>query len=160
MIRVAREAVILIEPHDPISKMPLLLAMRNLMDRWDTTLLQKYWKNRYSFEEVGNYVFKLSEREMDKLANGIGLPAVAFKGINNNYYHPALASEKADDASPVFKKLKRKIAFHDLLVKASLMPSQVLCAVIFKKMPSPNVQQAMKTDGFAFYVFPPNPYSR
>ncbi|TDB61378.1 class I SAM-dependent methyltransferase [Arundinibacter roseus] len=159
MIRVAREAVILVEPHDPISKMPLLLAMRNLMDRFDTTLLQKYWKNRYSFEEVGNYVFKLSEREMDKLANGIGLPAVAFKGINNNYYDPAIASEKADDSSPAFRKVKRKLAFHNALVKCSLMPSQVLCAVIFKKMPDAAVQDAMKREGFEFHVFPPNPYA-
>ena len=158
MIRVAREAIILVEPHDPIAKMPLLLAMRNLLDRRNTAMLQKYWKNRYSFEEVGNYVFKLSEREMDKLANGIGLPAVAFKGINNNYYNAATGSEKADDSSPAFRKIKRKLALHDFLVKASLMPSQVLCAVLFKKMPSENVQAVMKKEGFAFHVFPPNPY--
>lgn len=159
MLRVAREAVILVEPHDPIAKMPLLLAMRNLLDRRDTTTLQKYWKNRYSFEDVGNYVFKLSEREMDKLANGIGLPAVAFRGINNNYYKAATGSEKADDSSPAFRKIKRKLALHNFLVKASLMPSQVLCAVIFKKLPSLEVQAAMKSEGFAFHVFPPNPYA-
>lgn len=160
MLRVAREAVILIEPHDPISKMPLLLALRNIFDRFDTALLQKYWKNRYSFEEVGNYVFKLSEREMDKLANGIGLPMVAFKGINNNYYHPATAKEKADDSSPAFRKIKRKLAFHDLLTKLSLMPSQVLCAVIFKKIPSKETMEAMKKEGFQIHIFPPNPYAR
>lgn len=159
MLRVAREAVILVEPHDPISKMPLLLAMRNLLDRRDTTTLQKYWKNRYSHEEVGNYVFKLSEREMDKLANGIGLPAVAFKGINNNYYDPTTGPEKADDSSPAFRKIKRKLAFHNILTKLSLMPSQVLCAVIFKQMPSEAVRASMKKEGFAFHVFPPNPYA-
>jgi SAM-dependent methyltransferase len=160
MLRVAREAVILVEPHDPISKMPLLLAMRNILDRFDTRLLQKYWKNRYSFEAVGNYVFKLSEREMDKLANGIGLPMVAFKGINNNYYHPSYSQEKADDTSEAFRKIKRKLAFHDFLTKASLMPSQVLCAVIFKKVPSPKVMEAMQRDGFQIHIFPPNPYAR
>ncbi|GGC01530.1 class I SAM-dependent methyltransferase [Dyadobacter sediminis] len=160
MLRVAREAVILIEPHDPISKMPLLLALRNIFDRFDTSLLQKYWKNRYSFEEVGNYVFKLSEREMDKLANGIGLPMVAFKGINNNYYHPASNKEKADDSSQAFRKIKRKLAVHDLLTKLSLMPSQVLCAVIFKKIPSQETMEVMKKEGFQIHVFPPNPYAR
>jgi SAM-dependent methyltransferase len=160
MLRVAREAVILVEPHDPISKMPLLLAMRNIFDRFDTSLLQKYWKNRYSFEEVGNYVFKLSEREMDKLANGMGLPAVAFKGINNNYYHPSYGKEKADDSSPAFRKIKRKLAFHDFLTRFSFMPSQVLCAVIFKKIPSQSVMNALKQEGFQVHIFPPNPYSR
>ncbi|HEV7348039.1 class I SAM-dependent methyltransferase [Telluribacter sp.] len=159
MIRVAREAVILVEPHDPIARMPLLLAMRNLLDRWDPGLLQKFWKNRYSFEEVGNYVFKLSEREMDKLANGIGLPAVAFKGINNNYYHPSIASEKADDSSPAFRKIKRKLAFHNVLTRFSLMPSQVLCAVIFKNTPSEHVRQQLAREGFTLHLFPPNPYA-
>jgi ubiquinone/menaquinone biosynthesis C-methylase UbiE len=158
MIRVAKEAVILVEPHDPIAKMPLLLAFRNIFDRWNTGLLQKYWKNRYSFEEVGNYVFKLSEREMDKLANGIGLPMVAFKGINNNYYNAAAAQEKADNSSAAFKKIKRKLALHDFLTKFSLMPSQVLCAVIFKKIPSDQVLEAMRKEGFQIHVFPKNPY--
>ncbi|KAA0989664.1 class I SAM-dependent methyltransferase [Dyadobacter aurulentus] len=160
MLRVAREGIILIEPHDPISKMPFLLALRNIFDRFDTTLLQKYWKNRYSFEEVGNYVFKLSEREMDKLANGMGLPMVAFKGINNNYYHPSYSQEKADDSSLAFRKIKRKLAFHDFLTRASLMPSQVLCAVIFKKVPSQQTLEAMRKDGFQIHTFPPNPYAR
>jgi ubiquinone/menaquinone biosynthesis C-methylase UbiE len=159
MLRVAREAVILVEPHDPISKMPFLLALRNIFDRWDTSLLQKYWKNRYSFEAVGNYVFKLSEREMDKLANGMGLPMVAFKGINNNYYHASYGQEKADDSSKAFRKIKRKLAFHDFLTRFSLMPSQVLCAVIFKKTPSAEVMASMRKDGFQIHVFPPNPYA-
>lgn len=160
MLRVAKEAVILVEPHDPISKMPLLLAMRNLLDRHDTTWLQKYWKNRYSFEEVGNYVFKLSEREIDKLANGIGMPMVAFKGINNNYYNAAAAHEKADDSSIAFKKIKRKLWLHDLLEKCSLMPFQVLCAVIFKNKPSEAVLAAMRKEGFQIHTFPVNPYAK
>lgn len=160
MLRVAREGVILIEPHDPISKMPLLLALRNILDRWNTALLQKYWKNRYSFEDVGNYVFKLSEREIDKLANGIGLPMVAFKGINNNYYNARAGHEKADDSSSAFKKIKSKLALHNLLTRFSFMPSQVLCAVIFKRKPSDQVIEAMKMEGFQIHVFPPNPYAR
>ncbi|WP_221394108.1 class I SAM-dependent methyltransferase [Dyadobacter sp. NIV53] len=159
MLRVAKEGVVLVEPHDPISKMPLLLALRNILDRRDTTLLQKYWKNRYSFEEVGNYVFKLSEREIDKLANGIGLPMVAFKGINNNYYNAAAGHEKADDSSSAFKKIKSKLALHNFLTRLSLMPSQVLCAVIFKRTPSEQVIEAMKKDGFQIHVFPVNPYA-
>lgn len=160
MLRVAKEAVILVEPHDPISKMPLLLALRNIFDRFDTSLLQKYWKNRYSFEEVGNYVFKLSEREMDKLANGIGLPMVAFKGINNNYWRADIAKEKAGDSSRAFKQIKKKLSFHNFLTKFSLMPAQVLCAVIFKKVPSDEVINALRKDGFQIHVFPENPYSK
>jgi hypothetical protein len=123
--------------------------------------LQKYWKNRYSFEEVGNYVFKLSEREMDKLANGMGLPMVAFKGINNSYYHPSYSKEKADESSEAFRKIRRKLAFHDFpdAVFADAVAGY-LCAVIFKKVPSEQVLAAMRRDGFQIHVFPPNPYAR
>ncbi|WP_025765315.1 class I SAM-dependent methyltransferase [Dyadobacter tibetensis] len=159
MIRVAREGVVLIEPHDPVSKMPLLLAARNIIDRVDTALLQKYWKNRYSFEEVGNYVFKLSEREIDKLANGIGMKMVAFKGINNNYHSPQVAKEKADASSPAFRKILRKLRIHNALSRLSLMPTQVLSAIIFKKIPSENTLAALKKEGYQLHFFPVNPYA-
>lgn len=158
MLRVAREGVILIEPQDPISKMPFLLALRNILDRFDTGWLQKIWKNRYSFEEVGNYVFKLSEREMDKLANGVGLPMIAFKGINNNYYHPEIVNELANSSSAIFRKIQWKLKFHNLLTKLSIMPSQVLCVILFNKMPSKETLELLKKNGFQIHVLPPNPY--
>lgn len=46
MLRVAKEAVILIEPQDPVGKMPLLLALCNIADRINPTYLQKIWKYR------------------------------------------------------------------------------------------------------------------
>lgn len=158
MLRVAKEALVLIEPQDPIAKMPLLLAICNLVDRVNPMFMRKLWKNRYSFEEVGNYVFKLSMREMDKLANGIGLPAVAFKEINNNFYTSAIIGEKADSSSRVFAKIKRKLAFHNLLTKSTLLPSDTLCAIIFKKPPSESCISALKEEGFIVHSFPVNPY--
>ncbi len=162
MIRVAKKGVVLIEPHDPLSRMPLMLGLRNILDRINPTILQKYWKNRYSFEEVGNYVFKLSEREIEKLAMGINLPAVAFKGINNNYYslkiHNELNEQTTGSSSPIYRKIRRKMFFHNILTSLSLMPSQVLCAIIFKVKPNNNVIEDLKKDGFIYYDFPKNPY--
>ena len=162
MLRVAKKGIIIIEPHDPLSRMPVMLALRNTLDRINPRLLQRYWKNRYSFEEVGNYVFKLSEREIEKLAMGINLPAVAFKGINNNYYalsiHQALFEQTVGYNSPVYQKIKRKMAFHNLLTYLGLMPSQVLSAIIFKILPDESTIQALEEQGYIFYKFPPNPY--
>lgn len=158
MLRVAREAVILIEPQDPTSRLPLLIALRNILDRIDTSILRRIWKNQYSFEEVGNYVFKLSAREMEKLANGIGMPAMAVKGINNNFYSPETHTQKADNTSPVFRKIKRKKLFLDLLSSLSIIPSQVLCVIIFKTLPGAALQDHLKNEGYTFYHFPKNPY--
>lgn len=158
MLRVARKGVLLIEPQDPVARMPLLLALRNIMDRFDPNLLSKYWKNRYSFEEVGNYVFKLSEREMEKLAMGLNLPAVAFKGLNNNYYHPSTADQPAAESSATFQKIQRRLRFDDTLAWLGLKPHHLLGALIFKQLPDEMVLQNLKKSAFTYYQFPKNPY--
>lgn len=158
MLRVAKDAVILIEPQDPVIKMPLLLALCNILDKINPSYMSNLWKNRYSFEVVGNYVFKLSEREIDKLANGIGLPAVAFKSINNNFYHSANINKKADSKSLAFRKIKIKLEVKNILAKMTILPSDSLCAVIFKTQPSEKLINCLKKEGFIFYQFPANPY--
>ena len=132
MIRVAKKAIILAEPQDPLTKMPLMLAVKNILDRFNPTILQKYWKNRYSFEEVGNYVFKLSDREMEKIAMGMNLPAIAFKGINNSYWKAGLDTEIANNTSTAFRKIQSKLRRDNLLCKLGILPYQVLSAVISK----------------------------
>ena len=158
MLRVARKGIILVEPQDPIARMPLLLAMRNILDRFDPQLIGKFWKNRYSFEEVGNYVFKLSEREIEKLAMAINLPSVAFKGLNNNYYAASTANLPAESSNAAFRKIERNLWFDDMLSWLSLKPYQILGAVIFKELPDAATIQKMTEMGFTHYVFPKNPY--
>lgn len=158
MLRVAKKGVILIEPLDPISRLPLLLFIKNILDRFDNKLLQKLWPNRYSFETVGNYVYKISEREIEKLAMGINLPAVAFKGINNNFYNPKSANQKANNSSSSFKKIIFKLRIQNFLMNASLMPAQLLSAIIFKEMPTLDTIAKLKKEGYNFYELPKNPY--
>ncbi len=158
MIRVAKKAIILTEPQDPLTKMPLMLAVKNILDRFDPTILQKYWKNRYSFEEVGNYVFKLSDREMEKIAMGMNLPAIAFKGINNSYWKAGLDTEIANNSSAAFRKIQSKLRRDNLLCKLGVLPYQVLSAVIFKTLPTHETIAKLKNEGYLYYEFPKNPY--
>ncbi len=158
MIRVAKKAIILTEPQDPLTKMPLMLAVKNILDRFDPTILQKYWKNRYSFEEVGNYVFKLSDREMEKIAMGMNLPAIAFKGINNSYWKAGLDTEIANNNSQAFRKIQSKLRRDNFLCKLGVLPYQVLSAVIFKTLPTQDTIAKLKNEGYLYYEFPKNPY--
>lgn len=100
MLRVSQKAVILIEPIDILSKIPLLLSLKNFCDIFSPNLINYIWKNRYSWEIVGNYVFKISEREIEKIAMGIGLPCIAFKVI-----HVFLTIKQNTYEVPVNKKL-------------------------------------------------------
>ena len=135
-----------------------MLAIKNILDRFDPTILQKYWKNRYSFEEVGNYVFKLSDREMEKIAMRMNLSAIAFKGINNAYWKPGLDTEIANDQSVAFGKILSKRRRDDFLCKLGILPHQVLSAVIFKTLLDYETIQKLKNDGYLYYEFPKNPY--
>lgn len=158
MIRVSKKAVIIIEPQDPLTKMPLMLFLKNVFDRFSPKSFQKLWKNRYSFEEVGNYVFKLSDREMEKLAMGMNLPAIAFKGINNNYYISGLENETANLQNKAFKKILFKQWKDDLMCKLGIKPHQVLSAIIFKEKPQPDIIAKLKATGYLYIEFPKNPY--
>jgi SAM-dependent methyltransferase len=79
MLRCAKKGAVISEPLDPLSKTSLLLTLCNLLDtKRNPVRSTRIWKNRFSFETVGNYVYKVSPREFEKLAMGVGLPAIAF----------------------------------------------------------------------------------
>lgn len=157
MIRVARQGVVVIEPQDPVTKMPLLLMLSNLLAR-NAHFLNKLWKNRFSFEPVGNFVYKVSEREFEKLAAGLGLPLVAFKKINPNYWFKGAELISTDQYSKPFLFIKMKKFLYDALVKLRAMPSQVLTTVIFKQLPDENTINLLKKNGYDLVYIPENPY--
>ena len=64
MIRVSSKAVVLIEPQDGYIDLPIGKG-----------------KHLATYEDSGNYVYTLSKRELEKVALGLGLPAVATKNI-------------------------------------------------------------------------------
>jgi SAM-dependent methyltransferase len=157
MIRVSKKASIIVEPIDVLTRMPLLLLVKNILDRFNPLLINKFWKNRFSFETVGNYVFKISEREVEKIAMGIGLRLIAFKGIN------ILLSVKEDTLEiplnqKLWTKLQGRLRIKDLFCRLKIVPYNNICCVIFKEYPDESVLQKMKAQGFKIIPLPENPY--
>ena len=158
MIRVSKKGIVIIEPQDPISKMPFLLFMTNLLKYIHPSLANKFWKNRFSYESVGNYVYKVSEREFEKFAAALNCPIIAFKEINPNFYYPGAEHTKTEFLNSKFLKIKFKKAILDFLVKVKLVPSQTLCTVVFKSAPDPSTLKNLKASGYRIEHIPPNPY--
>ena len=159
MIRVSRKAAILIEPIDILSKMPSILFLKNICDRISPTLINKIWKNRFSFENVGNYVFKISAREVEKMAMGMGLPCVAFKGLNldtSQTNRELLFQTPANEQ--FWAKTQRKISFRNWLSRLHIMPYGHLCAVVFSQVPTVEMRQRLQNEGFTILDLPVNPY--
>ncbi len=159
MIRVAKKAVILIEPIDILAKIPAMLLIKNISDRFDPLLINRLWKNRFSFEKVGNYVFKISEREVEKIAMGIGLPCLAFKGVNfptGDGQDPRMQETPTNQA--LMKETAKEVRFKNTLSKLSLLPYNHLYSVIFKEIPSEAVLDKLKKEGYKVLMLPENPY--
>ena len=161
MIRVARKGVILIEPVDAWFKMPLLLFIKNICDCFNPYLINKIWKNRFSWETVGNYVFKVTDREVEKIAMGMGLSCIAFKEMNT-LLKPLPAKWGDLQCTPLderlYRKVKRKYAFWDFICKLRIIPYNTLCAVIFKEKPQPDLLNDLRKNKFRVIELPPNPY--
>lgn len=158
MLRVAKKGVVIIEPQDPITKMPLLLFVTNILAAIGDNLVGKVWKNRFSYEPVGNFVYKVSEREFEKLAAGIYLPFVAFKRINPNFYFTGAETAIATNGNPQFKKIKFRKKVFDTLVKLGIICSQALGTIIYKEMPSAEEISQLEASGFYTVKIPANPY--
>lgn len=157
MIRVSKKGIVIIEPQDPVTKMPLLLMLTNLL-KGKPKLRNKVWKNEFSFEPVGNFVYKVSEREFEKFAAGLNLPLVAFKKINPNFYFKGADHISAATNNRKFLTLKAKKWVLDLLVKLRLFPAQVLSAIIFKELPDGQTIKHLKENGYHLVYIPENPY--
>jgi len=157
MIRVAKKAIILIEPLDILSKSPFFLLIKNLCDLINPLLINKIWKNRFSWETVGNYVFKISEREIEKIAMGIGLSCLAFKEIN------VLLKIKGNTQlvpmdHKLLKNIKIKLGFMNILSKLRIIPYNTLCSIVFKEMPDKELLKNLKENGYKIIKLPQNPY--
>jgi ubiquinone/menaquinone biosynthesis C-methylase UbiE len=157
MLRVASVAVILIEPVDIGIQLPGMVFLKNFFERFSPGLVDKFWKNRYSFESVGNYVYKISERELEKIAMGIGLPMVAFKGVND-YYTTKFDLKVSTESRRVFRKVKSRIRVKNFLCRLGLIPYELEACMIFKSKPSSQVLDSLKEQGFKILALPENPY--
>lgn len=158
MLRVAKKGFVIIEPQDPISKMPLLLGVVNILAGYRQNWANKVWRNRFSYEPVGNFVYKISERELEKFAAGLQLPLVAFKGINPNFHFDGASKQQSSFGNGKFRQIYFKRRFLDSLVNLRLLPSQVLCAIVFKEMPNEVMLERLKMDGYRLVFIPKNPF--
>lgn len=149
MLRVAKKGVVLIEPNDINISFPFVVILRNLLDRIDTNLLRKFWKNQYSYEVVGNFVYKVSFREFEKMAVALDLPCMAYRGFNNPMSVRWATLPK--------KRLVRGL--FNFLCKISLIPYMHLSIVVFKETITPEVRQNLKKTGYKIFDLPKNPYN-
>lgn len=144
MLRVAKKAVVLIEPQDPWSDVPLLGG-----------------DHVAGYESVGNYVYTISRREMVKVALGMDLPVVAFKGIFD-HCPPKIEEIKVSPNDARFHEYMRALMIGEQQCAQGATKNNMLFAVLFKETPSQEAIQAFTTepDGWSMTFFPGNPHKK
>lgn len=156
MLRVCRMGVILVEPND------------TYIDTLTAAKVKHYFKRRakeflgrktelHAFEKAGNYVYKLSRHEVEKVALGMNYRTVAFRGIND-YYTGGVEYEKADPCSALFRKVSRRVRLQDFLCKLRLSNYALLVSIIFKQCPGDEFLDKLKKTGYDVVYLPKNPY--
>jgi len=156
MLRVAKKAVIMIEPVDRfIFSTFYEVLFHNIKNLLKIILHKKIIK--HNFEEIGNYIYTISNREIEKVALGMNLSTVAFKGINDLYIE-GVEYQKALPNNKLFKKIKRKIFIDDTLSMLKLRKHSLSSFIIFKTPPNIKIKSNMKSQGYKIIDLPENPY--
>lgn len=174
MLRVSRKGIAFIEPKDyailppyqvkkisPWLLLKRLLAIfkRRLTGGEPISILGDDYLFAASYEEVGNFVYSISERELVKAALGLNLHSVAFKGLND-YYIEGVEFEKTSANGPLFNKVKSEINQRDRSCASGEVDYLYLAAIIFKEKPSENTKSALISSGYLYHELTKNPHIR
>ena len=162
MFRVSKVGVILIEPCDAKISTPFFDILFPFIKKIRRKILNReYDDSGHAFEPVGNYVFSISERELEKVQLGMHRRHLAFHYIND-YYESGFEFLHLDtfDQSEQKKinKAKSSIVRRDRLVKYGLKSPDLLASILFKSNPDPLILKSLDEAGWRVKELPNNPY--
>lgn len=149
MWRVARRAVVLIEPHD--DRRRLLDSLKYLVKR----LLRGDVTDQ--FEADGNFLYRVSVREIEKMATALNGAWVAVKRYNDFYYAPA-ESDRYGAASVGNVITKLGLFVQDVLCRMGLLNYGLVTVMVFKRDIDSALLQSLRQRGFRLARLPKNPY--
>ena len=166
MLRVAKKGVLFIEPQDQLIDWPCKksdyyreiipdnlvgekISFRNLNNNQEIINSSIDWWEDGAF----NYVFTLSQREVRKIALGMGLPSFATKCFND-FYNAEWNTETATIESPGFAKTKEQILLHDKVCEITGKPHSYITGLLFKQTPDPSVIEKLIALNYTFTYTP------
>ena len=173
MIRVSRKAVILIEPRDyTIDRPPHRpIGPVGVCRHLSSWILHRLGRSRCPvpvserfllgdpphYETVGNYMYPISSRELEKTALGLNLPAIALKGLNDHYLPEAGLVPPSKD-QPIFRQISEVIEESDLRYERGEGSSSLLMTVLFISNPDEQTTNRFQQNGWLVKKLERNPY--
>lgn len=182
MLRVANEAVLLIEPQDTVDSPSLHGKLRRLkrgikksffhgkirflktfnQDNREKNAELTHWnrKNHIDagrYEDSSNFIYSICPRELEKVALGLNYPMVAFKGLND-CYEAGCEFAAATYKNKIYRRMRIKCWINTLLCQLRIKDYSMLMAIIFKNEPSSLALTRLKANGWRVVDLPRNPY--
>lgn len=173
-LRCAKFAVILIEPNDidvDVSsyhddnlnwKGRIFYFLNTNLRKYGFELVKKSLSKKRklipSWEASGNFMYPFNKREYLKLAYGMNLKSIYFKGLNDHYIE-GCEFEKADlMESEIFRDIVTKIEEKNRACAKYGTESDLLMTIIFKVDPSEELAKALNLNGWEEHLLKANPY--
>ena len=157
MFRVARKAIIITEPRDANVDVTLF----SMLKRFIKKSILKRNSDSHMYEPVGNYLYSISEREIEKFLLGMNYPHVAYHGCNDAYVEGVeFVGQDSDSPEDIIikDKLYASIKKLDNLTKWGISRSNIITAALFKEVPDKKLQEGMAVAGWKYKRLPSNPY--
>lgn len=151
MLRVARQAVILIEPQESSPK--VMNGVKTLVKR----IIRGDDSCLFEGDGNGNFIFKANAKELAKMMTALNYEFMAVKRFND-FYHRRLSHAPYARLSFPTIATKLGIAVQNLLCSMRLLDYGGATFVAFKKSPSGDLERALKRWGYRCARLPRNPY--
>jgi ubiquinone/menaquinone biosynthesis C-methylase UbiE len=149
MWRVANTALVLIEPIE--DRRRLLDSFKYLVKRLlrgDTT---------DQFEVIGNFLYRVSIREVEKMATALNGACIAVKRYNDFYYAKASA-DRYGSATTGNLITRLGLFAQDALCRSRLLNFGLATVMIFKHDIDAALRKDLRRRGFELIQLPKNPY--
>jgi ubiquinone/menaquinone biosynthesis C-methylase UbiE len=150
MLRVARSVVILIEPLESQGR-PL-----NCLKAWVKRVLRGK-QNIENFEKTGNFIYRVSQTEIEKILSALNYGSVAIRRFNDCYLSWASES-KRQSWSWGFAITMLGIFTQNLLCKLCLLDYGLATIASFRQPLEAKVRKGLADAGYTVRDLPRNPY--
>lgn len=150
MLRVAKEAVVLIEPYD---------GPKRLLDLIKEPMKKLLWGKSQTihFEPSGNFIYRVHPQEMGKKLAAMGYAAVAYKTFNDIYLPRAGTSKVGRSLG--YMAMRVVISLMDVCSVLHVLNPGLVTIMAFKEPLDDALALKLKRAGYRIKKVPRNPFT-
>jgi len=160
--RVCKYGEIIIEPNDTFHHRQIQKLLFTKLKNFAKTILKKnVFKDEYNFEEVGNFIYTINIRELEKFLLGMHKTSIASNNINDHYFQNVeyiSFNEKKIKDKITFLKLKTFIFIKNILCNLGFLTHSLKEVILFKQGPNSKEIKNLKKYNWEYKKLPDNPY--